>query len=424
MKGPSMLNQICALTIKDLKIFVKDPAALILTFLQPLMFILIMSYALSGLYGGGDRPIRFLIVNQDQGRQAAAVIKDMQTIKSFALETTWKDAPLSRQSAERLIIEGKRNLAVIFPADFSAALEQGPGMQERRTAKVIVIADPALSSQFVDPIMGTLNGFIERRSFMAMVPKGIDYLYEASSPVKPRNDRDAFKAQAERAMEGGLSGKENKPVTLEQVSPPGMHVEKRPNAFQQNVPGYTIYGIFWIVSLLAGSVLRERREGTFRRLLIAPMGRAVMLIGKLLPFYMINLMQLIFIFALSKLLFGMTFGHSVAGVVAVSLAVSACATGLGIFVAAVARTEAQLGGLTVLLLLGLSALGGCFVPRFVMPSWLKAVGLATPHAWALDAYQDLLVRGYGFAEVLPKVGVLAAFAVLFFVIGVWRFRFE
>ena len=79
---------------------------------------------------------------------------------------------------------------------------------------------------------------------------------------------------------------------------------------------------------------------------------------------------------------------------------------------------------TVLLLLTLSALGGCFVPRFIMPGWLRTIGLVTPHAWALDAYQDLLVRGYGLRQVLPKVGALAAFAGAFFGIGVWRFRFE
>jgi ABC-2 type transport system permease protein len=81
-------------------------------------------------------------------------------------------------------------------------------------------------------------------------------------------------------------------------------------------------------------------------------------------------------------------------------------------------------GITVLLLLNLSALGGCFVPRFIMPEWLRTIGLVTPHAWALDAYQDLLVRGYGLLEVLPKVGGLAAFAIVFFAIGVWQFRFE
>jgi ABC-2 type transport system permease protein len=203
-----------------------------------------------------------------------------------------------------------------------------------------------------------------------------------------------------------------------------MRVEKLPDVFQQNVPGYTIYGIFWIVSLLAVSVLREKQEGTFRRLLVAPMGRMVMLAGKLMPYYLINIIQIVIMLGVSSLLFKMSLGHSPAGLVVVSLAAAAAATGLGVLVAALGRTEAQIGGLTVLLLLTLSALGGCFVPRFTMPQWLQTVGFITPHAWALDAYQDLLVRGYGLFQVLPKISALAAFALAFFVIGVWRFRFE
>jgi len=80
--------------------------------------------------------------------------------------------------------------------------------------------------------------------------------------------------------------------------------------------------------------------------------------------------------------------------------------------------------ITIAFLLSLSAVGGCFIPRFVMPQWLRMVGLITPHDWALDAYQDLLVRGYNLWEVLPKVGVLGAFAGIFFGIGVWRVRVE
>ena len=197
-----------------------------------------------------------------------------------------------------------------------------------------------------------------------------------------------------------------------------------PNSFQQNVPGYTIYGMFWIVSLLAGSVLIEKNEGTFRRLLVAPMSRAVMLAGKMLPYYLINLLQIAIMLGASRLLFELDLGASPVALILVSLAAAATATGLGVLVSALARTEAQIGGLTTMLLLTMSALGGCFIPRFTMPDWLKTLGLITPHAWALDAYQDLLVRGYGLTDVLPKVGVLAAFALVFFAIGVWRFRFE
>ena len=92
-------------------------------------------------------------------------------------------------------------------------------------------------------------------------------------------------------MSGGLMEGQTPVATVEQTSPPGMRVKKLPDVFQQNVPGYTIYGIFWIVSLLAVSVLREKQEGTFRRLLVAPMGRMVMLAGKLMPYYLINIVQ-------------------------------------------------------------------------------------------------------------------------------------
>ncbi len=130
---------------------------------------------------------------------------------------------------------------------------------------------------------------------------------------------------------------------------------------------------------MANSVLQEKREGSFRRLLVAPMSRAVMLAGKLLPYYIINLIQLAIMLGMSSLLFGMSLGRSPAGLVVVSLAAAATATGLGVLVSALVRTEAQAGGLTVLLLLTMSALGGCFVPRFIMPDWLKTMGL-TPAA--------------------------------------------
>lgn len=394
-------------------------------FLQPLMFIILMSYALSGAFRTGeDKPILILAVNEDQGKQAATILRQLDEMKSFQVEKTLEGRPITREGAENLIRQGKRSMALLFPPDFSSVLEQDPGSRERRRTKVLVLVDPATSSQFVEPILGTLQGLLERTTFTAMMPKGIDFLYERIAPKTPARERETFKGQAEEAMSGGLLGNREPIVTAERTFPSGIRVHKYPDTFQQNVPGYTIYGIFWIVSLLANSVLQEKREGTFRRLLTAPLNRVVMLTGKLLPYYVINLVQLVLMIGISSLLFGMNLGHSPVGLVAVSLAAAATATGLGVMVAALARTEAQAGGLTVLLLLTLSALGGCFIPRFVLPPWLRTLGLVTPHAWTLDAFQDLLVRGYSFAEVLPKVGVLCVFALVFFGIGVWRFRFE
>lgn len=425
-----MFNQILALTWKDLKIFFKDAGAVVFIFLQPFMFIVVMSYAMSGLFTSGDHPIQLLAVNEDRGAHAASVIKQLGEMKGFEVETTWSfdsrsgNQALTRERAEQLVKDGKRSMALIFPADFSAVLEQSAGAANPETTKVLMVADPASPTQVAEPIIGTLQGIVQKESFAVAVPKGIDLLFDQIAPQTPAQQRAAFKSEATQALSGGLVGEQPPTISVERVAPPGMRVEKFPDTFQQNVPGYTIYGIFWIVSMLASSVLVEKRDGTFRRLLVAPMKRTAMLAGKMLPYYLINVLQIAIMLGASSLLFGLKLGSSPAGLIVVSLAAAATATGLGVLVSAFARTEAQIGGLTTLVLLSASALGGCFIPRLTMPEWLRTAGLLTPHAWALDAYQDLLVRGYGLVDVLPKVGVLGAFALAFFAIGVWKFRFD
>ena len=204
----------------------------------------------------------------------------------------------------------------------------------------------------------------------------------------------------------------------------GEAVPGQPSMAQQNIAGLTIYGIFWIVSLLAGSVFLEKREGTFRRLMVAPIRRPVMLAGKVLPYYLINLLQIAVMLGVSSALFRVSLGSSPAGLFAVSLAAAAAATGLGVLVAALARTDAQVGAIATILLLTLAVVGGCFVPRWVMPPWLQTVSLLTPHAWAVDAYLKMMAEGAQLAAVLPNVAVLAVFAAIFFALGTWRFRFE
>ena len=97
---------------------------------------------------------------------------------------------------------------------------------------------------------------------------------------------------------------------------------------------------------------------------------------------------------------------------------------MGLLIAALAKTAEQIGGIGSLLVVTMAALGGVMVPRFVMPDFMQTVGLITPHAWALTAYQDVLVRGYDVARILPEVAALMGFAVVFFGVALWRFRWD
>jgi ABC-2 type transport system permease protein len=210
-------------------------------------------------------------------------------------------------------------------------------------------------------------------------------------------------------------------VTLEIVSPGGAGKERRPSATEQNVPAYAIFGVFFIVLTLAKSFVKERTDGTFVRLLCAPLAKVTLLTGKLVPYYLVNLLQIALMFAVGVLVFGMRIGN-IPALLVVSVALAAAANGLGLLVASLGRTEAQVDTLSVLLAISLAALGGMMVPAFVMPKALQTLSLLTPHAWALAGYHDAIVRGLGVADVLTEAGVLLGFAGTFFAVALWRLR--
>ena len=203
----------------------------------------------------------------------------------------------------------------------------------------------------------------------------------------------------------------------------------QPSAVTHNVPAWTLFGVFFIANQLASSILEEKKLGTFRRLLAAPASRAAVLIGKLVPYLLLNLAQVAVMFGVGVFVLPLVgaprlqISHPLALVV-ISVAASLSATGLGLMIASLAKTTEQIGAFGALLVVTMAALGGVMVPRSVMPEAMKTLGLATPHAWALAAYQDVLVRGAGLVRVLPGIAALLGFALVFFAVAVWRFRWE
>ena len=120
----------------------------------------------------------------------------------------------------------------------------------------------------------------------------------------------------------------------------------------------------------------------------------------------------------------MNLGSAPFAIILVALATSAAATCLGLLVATLGKTPEQVGGLSTMLALTLAAVGGMLVPSFVMPEFMQTIGKISPHYWALTGFQDVIVRGLGAQDVLLESGVLIAFALVFFIFALWRFRFQ
>ena len=416
-----MLRHIIAITWKDLKILLRNRSALSVLFAMPVGFVLVMTTALGGLFNGGESAISVLVVNEDTGQLSTQIIEELKAAKGFKVETEWEGQTLTTAKAEELIIGRKRQLAVIFPADFSQNIlgSASPSQNMKPAADTIqLMLDPSLSQQFIGPIAGTLEGLLLR----ALTPVGIEHLLEQIAPGMTQEQRQAIVEQAQQKTLNGVS--------IEQTTPPGMSVRQLPNTTQQNVPSYALFGVFFICQVIGLSFIREKQDGTFRRLLVAPLSKSALLIGKLLPYYLVNLIQIVLIFAAGIWIVpllgnpALNLGAHPEGLIVVSLATAAAASGLGLLVAALVRTPEATGGVGALIAVMMAAIGGCFVPTFVMPNFLQKLSKIVPHAWALQGYQDVLIRGYGIGQVMPEVGVLLIFAAVFFGFALWRFKFD
>jgi len=424
-----MLRQIIAITFKELKVVWLDREALALLFAMPMFFILVMSLALQGVFEAGTkgRPVEVLVINPNGGPLAEQAIADLKGIEGLTVIETADGVSLSAEKAEALIRRGNYPLALSFGPGFSERILQARGMPETEKGTVTLISDPATNLQLLASVKGVIRSTIERRVLSATLPQRMrkaveNSVSEFSSGLSLSNQN--MEKQFEKILEDTIQGSpDDSRVVFVSASPKGFSEGRRPTATEQNVPAYTIFGVFFIVLTLASSFLREKQDGTFQRILTAPLSKTALLIGKLLPYYVVNLIQIGLMFGVGVVLFGMKPGYLPA-LILVSMALAAAANGLGLLVAALGKTEAQVNSLSVLLSITLAALGGMMVPAFIMPGFMKTLSLFTPHAWALAGYHDVIIRGLGLADVLPETGVLLGFAALFFAGALWRFRFD
>lgn len=201
--------------------------------------------------------------------------------------------------------------------------------------------------------------------------------------------------------------------------------------YQLLVPSFLVMFAFFLVLTVGWLFVAERRQGTLLRLRAAPLARWQILIGKLLPCYLMSVFQGFFLLLAGKVVFNMSYGPAPLLLVPLVLTTSLAAMGLAMLIAALARTETQVavyGTLLVLVLAGLS--GSIMVDRSQIPETLRTISLFTPHAWALDAYRDLLgnplmtYAEVNIAEVAQCCGVLALFGVGFVTLAWWLLRLE
>jgi ABC-2 type transport system permease protein len=190
-----------------------------------------------------------------------------------------------------------------------------------------------------------------------------------------------------------------------------------PNAVQHNVPAWTIFAMFFIAIPLSGSIMKERNEGSVFRLHTMPSPYLLLVNGKIIVYVTVCLIQFLLMLSVGLVFLPMlglpalVLGHSYTGIFILTLATAFAATGYGVMVGTLASTEHQgaiLGALSILLL---SALGGIWVPSYVMPEVMRNISAYSPLNWALTGFYKLFLRGAGAGDILVDALKLMIFFI-------------
>jgi ABC-2 type transport system permease protein len=365
------------------------------------------------------------VANQDAGELAGQVIKDLRTVDGLNLIETVNSQPLTAEKIDSLITDREYLIGIDFPSDFSQRVYQMDEPAENALPPTVrFIVDPTANNQILSPARGMVEGFVERVTSYARMKAQTRNGFDEIASQLPAGQQ-GFVRQIEDEFTSGLPEKTSAAeINYQVVSPSSYKMEVNPTSVEQNVPAYTIYGVFFIIQTIAVSFFEEKNSGAFRRLIAAPLSKSTYLIGKGLSYYVVNLVQILLMFSVGVLVFHINLGHSPVSMIVISLVTSAAATGMGMLLTTLVKSLDQANSMGTMLGVVLSVIGGMMVPAYVMPKFMQTLSWFTPHAWALSAYQDVIVRGLGFSSILPEIGVLGLIAVCFWALAIWRFQFE
>jgi ABC-2 type transport system permease protein len=406
--------------IKDLQILFKDRGQVVSMFLIPLAFIFAISMAAPPIELG-DEPAKLHVVNLDTDGEASQALIDGLNAGGMV------QVDLDEEDEARALLESRQIRSFLtIPTGFSEDTAAG------RPVELHLLNHPNQSDSTIDLLLRAINGVAQVSSLQAQLIASLSQMEEMQSAESagsqiftPERSVVQARSQFERSKTAPL-------VIVEKTKPEALgEAVEYPNWVQQNIPGYTIIMVFGLAVTTAGSIYNEKRVGSFRRLLASPISKASLLVGKMLPNFIMALVLIVVIFAVSILflpLLGLdpvTLGNDPLALVVLSLVLALCSTAFGVLIAAVTRTEEQMGALGNVGVWLLGFLGGCLLPPFLLEFiGLSAISKVVPHYWAITAYQDLMVRGQGLADIAPQLLALLAFSAIFFAIGLWRFRFD
>jgi len=387
---------VLAILRRDLTRYRRNPVRTALLFSLPLVMAAIFALVFGG--GGDDITVRILLWDEDDS----------------LISLLAAGAADAGEGGERLdvVAVGEEGLAMMDRGNASALVHIPAGFTDDflagRPTTIEVVKNP--SERFLPQVVEEGVGI------------GVSILSAASRVFRPEleqirtlRDGDGFPADA---LIGGLSADVNarlrglkgilfpplidfETVTL---SASGDGAEDGVGILAFFLPGLAVMGVLFLAQSATRDILKDRESGLIRHLLTAPVSPADYLLGKCLSVIMVTSAGLALLIAIGAAM-GVAWGPPLPTAVLI-LATALAASGTLMLIMSLVGSERQGDAVTTIVIIVWSMLGGAFLPLDQMPAFLRPLSATTPVYWSTDAFNTLILRGGGLADIGLNLCVL------------------
>jgi len=359
----------------------RDRVAMLLTFALPIVFFSIFAAVFSDLDTQHLESLEVALVLEDPSPEAdrfATLLEEEPTLVIHPVDIAHSSG--ARQAAADRVRNREVDVGIVIPPGFASQIADA----EAEPQAIQVLTDSA------NPLVGELASGI-----LGMVT--IRFAFEQMGGEEESSSSEALESPFEIVV-SDVVGNEN---------------EKSAVAFFS--AGIGVMFLLFAVSGRSGILIEEKESGVLRRVLASRLGLGQLLLGHWLFLAALGFVQVTVMFIWGWAVFGLDLwsANHLAGFIVMTAASAAAAAAFGLFLASICRTRIQLAGVSAVVILVMSALGGSMFPRYLMPEGLRKLGLLTFNAWALDGYQKVFWYETGLGDLGPQVLVLVAVTLVF-----------
>lgn len=409
-----MLYKLWRAVWKEILLLKRDVGGLIIIFIMPLVLIITVTLIQDSTFKNYEETkVPVIFVDNDKGDVSKLIVEQVKKNKSLDLISGKHD----ENSAKNAVFGGEYQLAIILPENLSNDLNASIN------SKVETILSSLGYSEATSDSTQTAAQTLKPAS-----AKEIHFYFDPATSVYFKNDVQntidkiivnienqkiyaAFKDQ----LGSEVSMSDDKFITYKEILPVKDKKDIKPNSVQHNVPAWALVAMFFICIPLSVNLVKEKNQGTVIRVLSSPTPYFIHVLGKTFTYLLICIIQFLMMLAIGIYLFpylglpALEISGQLGKLLFVTVFAGLAAIGFGILIGTIAETQEQGAPFGATAVIVLAALGGIFVPVFLMPEIMQKIAEFSPLNWGLQAYHSIILRGNSILTVIPQAALLLLF---------------